>query len=822
MNSFRRLSIAFSAFTAVYFAEIAINIACGPEPDPYDYYVSFFHNDTPSDAYIPFSFTGLRFLYDETEPESEALINSREWADYFEKAVDAADVAAVMYHTDPATDTIINRYLGDNTFPLPDSLSRNTYLRALATHSDARNYYRFAKEAEPFAVVTYQNYWDPNPRDTMDTAAMEALGDRAAGIAAMLRQDEFIRLRYAYQAARMYHYAGAYRRCAAVYDQYIAPAHVNSAAKGWALSLKAGAIRRLGDPATAAYLFSQVFTERPERRVQAYKNFHYIEVTTDEVLAQAKTDDERAAILAIQAFNNTDFDAQALASVYELAPRNPLVGVLLTREINKLESHLTEASPYYNGGWWSGYSESDSVISRAHLHAVWIIDFAGRIAAENRYAESALGSIAEAYVHWLLGDMPAASASLAAEDTELLPQRLADQYRIVELLVQIRMMETSGELNEQAMLPALQWLEQKRKHEFEEAKKQYGESYHWFWSLDLRFNRTATNLYQSVLAPHFMQQGDTAMAALMMWQGDPPQPITDTVAAGLYARMSWPTQAFWQEQLQPASLEQLAEWGRGGLDRPWAVLVDQLLDAWDSDDYWDLLGTAYLRLHDYQAASAAFSHLSPDFTQEPVVNWYSMEEEILWPDPFVTTIRDYPKQSGDTALSKANFATAMTDLLRRIDEDPANAAEYYFQLANGVYQTGAFGNSWQMISYSWTSSDNYVKGGYYYSGDFHEARQAATWYAKARELSDNREFQAKCTFMLAKCEQKLYQFDSISDYYQQRGFYWSRDQPDPFWVFSQRNRYFKELRGQYLDTDFARIAVAECTYLADFIALDQP
>src|SRR5690606_30981909 len=114
----------------------------------------------------------------------------------------------------------------------------------------------------------------------------------------------------------------------------------------------------------------------------------------------------------------------------------------------------------------------------------------------------------------------------------------------------------------------------------------------------------------------------------------------------------------------------------------------------------------------------------------------------------------------------------------------------------------------------------YVKRDYYYSGDYHEARQAAEWYAKARELSDDREFRAKCTFMLAKCEQKLYQFASISDYYQQVGYNWSRDQPDPFWVFSQRNRYFGELRDGYLDTEFVRRAVAECTYLADFVALD--
>src|SRR5690606_15655519 len=84
---------------------------------------------------------------------------------------------------------------------------------------------------------------------------------------------------------------------------------------------------------------------------------------------------------------------------------------------------------------------------------------------------------------------------------------------------------------------------------------------------------------------------------------------TEQRAEGLYSRLGWPTQAFWQEQLQPAALEQLAAWGRNGLDRPWAPLFEKRWAAFESDEFWDLLGTAYLRTHDYTAASAAFARL---------------------------------------------------------------------------------------------------------------------------------------------------------------------------------------------------------------------
>lgn len=819
MNNFKRLCVVFSAFVAAYLGEIAINIACGPEPDPYDYYVSYFHNNVPGDDYVPFSFTNMSFLYQESEPESESLINSREWADYLGRRVREHDVERMMYHTDSATDSVMLHYLAGNEVALPDSLIANTYLKELVRDNPARDYFLFAKELEPYAAVTYQHYWDPEPRDTMDRDWMRQLADKALQKADEFPRNGFLRLRYAYQAARMYHYSGTYERCVKTFDEYIAPLREHSPVSGWALALKAGAIRRLGEPAEAAYLFSRVFTVSPERRVQAYKNFHYIDVPFEEILAYTQSDEERAAVWAIRGFNNADFDQETLASVYDLAPKSMLVGVLLTREINKLETQLTEASNYY-GGRWTNYYRLDSIEAKAHDHAVWIAGFSRRLAAEKRYIEPELGVVGEAYVQWLLGEATKAEALLASVKVGRLSERLADQYRVVELLIKVHQLTGANAADEAAMLPALQWLDQKRKTETDFLQERYGsEHYYWKAASDLRFNRTATNLYQSVLAPHYMRQKDTAMAALLMWKGESSREVEQQ--GGLYSRLGWPTQTFWQEQLQPATLEQLSTWGREGVDRPWAPLFEDRLRTFESDEFWDLLGTAYLRMHDYPAASKAFARLSPDFALPTAVNWYSAGEDTLWPDPFVATLRDYPKRFGNEALSKKEFADVMAELQRKIKGDPQHAAEYYFQMANGVYQTGAFGNSWQLISYSWTSADNYLKGAYYYSGDFHEARQAAKWYQQARELSDDREFRAKCTFMLAKCEQKSYLFDSIGDYYD-AAYPAQRDQPDPFWLFSQQNMYFKELRDEYLDTDFITTATAECTFLADFIAPDYP
>lgn len=815
MKNFKRFSIGLISFTLIYLGEIAVNIACGPEPDPFDYYVSYFHNNVSGDEFVAFSFTDMTFMYYEAEFESEPDINAREWAVYLGNGVEPNEVHQIMYRSDQATDEIVVDYLSGDSVILPDSLAENKYVSALKKNKAAGDYFLFSKSLEPYAAVSYTYYWDPNPRDTMDMGRMEELGNEALKKTAVVAEDDFLHLRYAYQAARMFHYSGAYQACVDTYRKYFASNRAATAVSGWALSLYAGATRRLGYPAEAAYLFSKVFQSSPERRVQAYKNYHYIDVDFQEVLAHSQSDGDRAWLWAMQGFNHPDFDLETLYRVYELDPENQLVGTIITREINKLEAQLVKASNYYGGGWWSHSYHNESAQQLAQEHARRVIGFLDTLVAENRYPEPALGHIGKAYLEWLLGDVESAEMTLSQVGIPGLPNRLADQYRVTELLIQVHQLRVSDRQDEQALLPALQWLDQKCAQEWAMWNAANRDYYDDEMRAKMRFNRTATNLYQSVLAPHFMSRKDTAMAALLMWKGEAlgAQAESDQTAIDLGPSAL----GFWREQLTPGALQVLAQWGEEGIPRSWTSLFQGSETLLTSDAFNDLLGTAYLRVHDYASAIQAFEKCSESFSPETPQDWYTSEPEPLFADPFTAPIRDYPKHFGSVPFSKLDFARKMYELEKNIDADPEHAAEYYFQLASGVYQTGAFGNAWQFISYTWSSNDNWLAGRFYYSGDFHRADQAAVWYERARALSDDREFQAKCTFMLAKCHQQLYRFDTISSAYP-FSFTPASQQVDSFRSFSQQNPYFFELQSAYKDTEFFDTASAECTYLADFIA----
>lgn len=112
---------------------------------------------------------------------------------------------------------------------LPDSLQVNSFLQCLSKNKKALQYFKFAKRCEPFANVGYDP-WGPEPRDS---TAMGQLGNDALTFTKSTR-DQFLKLRYAYQAARMFHYAGMHEDSKKVYEQYIVNSKSQSAAKGWA------------------------------------------------------------------------------------------------------------------------------------------------------------------------------------------------------------------------------------------------------------------------------------------------------------------------------------------------------------------------------------------------------------------------------------------------------------------------------------------------------------------------------------------------------------------------------------------------------------
>jgi len=814
-------SIIFCAsFLIVFFAEMAVNIACGPEQDPYDYYISYFHNNVQGDAYSPFAFNKMVYLYATEEVASEPEINSLEWAKYLQVKKD--DVFKVMYDADSTFEGKLANFSKRSIDALPVALKQNSFVLGLIKQEAALKYFLFAKSCEPF-TRSYYDSWDPVARDSV---MMGRKATEATALAAKER-DQFLKLRYAFQAVRLQHYAHNYEACKTTYEQLISPLKTASAVQGWALSLYAGAIRYTGNPAEAAYLFSRVFAASPERRIQAYRNYFACRSSLESVLKFTKNEQEKAHVFALQGFGNPAADVESLEQVYQYDPGSLMNGALLVREVNKLEENLIKGKDIarnYYASYFSRFEvdkqKQDSTQDVYLKHLLKIKHFALRMASEKKYPHPELGTLTAAYLSWMENKDVQGLNYLAALKPDQLPEKLKDQYRIIELLIKANQIKKGGSFNPNTLLPALKWLDEKR---FAENKLQPKDQdyYDEVWGdSDRRFTATTRNFYQQVLAPAYLKMGDTAMAAVAMFKAD----LKYRTISGKSFRknMSYQTTVFWQNSLSPATMRNLAVLKAKPATGSLKSWLSKDLSKISNDDFYELFGTTYLRTHQYAKAISCFDRVSKAYVYQTPSDWYSDDaNQKTYAQAFIERVNDYPKQYGKSApgLNKKTFAKEMLRIQKLIKTDQKHAAQYYYRMANAVYQTGYYGNSWFLISYDWISYDIHKKAKYSYDLDYKLAQTAKMWYLQARTLSKDANFKAKCTFMLAKCEQKKIinlNYDKIAWYQGDYDLSYKR-----FLALNYTNPYFRQMKLKYSHTAFYKIAATECSYFREFIGSEK-
>lgn len=780
------------SFICVFFSEITLNLACGGgDEDPYDYFTSYFYNNLSGKEYQQFRYTEWTFLYDENkedeEKEQEANINAKEWGDYLKISTEDAKL---LYNSDSLLNEALNKVLKGEKEKFPTHLQNQAFYRALSKNKKALTYYAFAKSCEPYSNGNYDP-WDPAVKDTV---AMIRKAEESLSRLKTVKYDNFLSLRYAYQAVRMYHYAGSYENAIHTYLNSIENNKRQSAVKGWAMSLYAGAIRRNGNAAKASYLFAKVFASNAERRTQTYKDFSFASVPLDSSLIYAKTSVETAYVSAMYGFGYTELDETPLLNVYQHAPQSEMIPILLTREINKAESKL---SPSY-------YDVVDTAAALAHVDK--IKTFSIKLAREKKYPNPAFAWLSASYLSYLQDKNEEALTYLQYIDPTKLNEQYLKQYRIIDLLTNINQIKKSGEINVSKILPTLKWLDEKNVEDSTKTEEIF------------QFAKIYRDIYQQILAPIYLKRGDTVTNALLQLKGDSFKNNED--GWGFSKAMGRATTAFWQEKLTSKTMEKLDFLLRNPKSDGYDGLLSIALKNINKNDFYELLGTTYLRAHQYEKAIKCFEKISPDYKP---IDFYSQYyyTHVIPSNPFASTINDYPKNFDDsiTGINKYAFAKEMAKLKHLIKIDPKNAATYYFKMANAVYQTGYYGNANELINYNWSAYDYSNQNSNYYDDDYRLAITAKKWYLKARSLSSDANFKAKCTFMLAKCEQKKLINYGISNG-GMLGTYNERFDNGDLKVMqlSFYNKYFKELKNSYVKTAYFKKAIWECNYLSDYLS----
>ena len=774
-------------------------IGCGPDADPYDYYTSFFHQNLPdAKGYRPFYYTGYNFLYDEKEPVETVDILSKEWADYCGLTVTEKD--AKKFVTEFAWKDMNNLYLNlekNQPLKIPDSVQKNSMTDYFMKNKnlEALGYIMYAKKAEPFVVGSADNWEAP----VRDTAKMNKLIKNGFQLLNVARQN-FIQLRYIYQVLRLAHYSNRYKDVIEWYDKYAAQQQNISVIKTLCLALKAGALYRTGQNKEAAYLFSKAFGETTAKRLSNFVSFYW-SVKRDEnkngYLSLCKNDKEKATMLAMFAMNSNTSAMGTIKEIYKLNPANDALEVLAVREINKLEEkYLTPLLQKEKGGKALYYSwneaVTDSAVTENSKQATALMNFLHDAAVKGIVKNSGLFETGAAYTAYMIKDYSLAKNYLAAAEKMGLTQKVKDQWALTSLLVTINEKEKIDAAFEEQILPSIQWLEEKAKTEKPIAAG-YSEVQQW-----KTFYR---NLMSEILAARYHQQGDLHKETLAIG-------AADYIMKGSNDYFGYSNGIdFLRNNLVSKDVEKLYTL----MDSKQPNKFESYLINHNSvkkADVVDFAGTAFLRDYDYANAITWFKKSADKKTLTINTNpfadlLYDQEEALPSEAKFTTT--------------KLAFADEMLRLQKLAETDKANAAKHLYKMANGFYNMTYYGHAWKLVQYYRSGSDGYYipDGATAFQKEYYGCYKAHAYFEKAMNAGADKNFKARCLFMMAKCSQKLLhkpQYDEYASNYDKMD---AAEQK--YFQDFKLNKYFPQLVKEYGNTSFYKEAFTSCSYLRDFV-----
>jgi len=794
------LKVFFIAFINIVWISFPQNIiGCGPAIDPYDYYTSFI-SKTIADAkgYSPFYYSGSTFLYEEQEPVEAADLLANEWAAYCGKPVSDADAKAfVTKFSYDELKKLYNHIEKKQVLNVSAAVKANSMSNYFIRSKDLEGlgYIMYAKQVEPYVLGSYSD-WDAIKRDSLKMDKLMKNGRQLYNAA----NTEFFKLKYGYQIVRLAHYSENYPVAITAYDELLKNNTTQSILQPMSLALKAGALWRTGKDMEAAYLFSKAFSASKAKRISNYISFDWAvdaKRSKEEYLAMCANNEEKAAMLGMFSLGSPAWEIPAMEKIYSLNPKAEILPVLAVREINKAEEfYLTPVLNKQEGGKEFFYSwndvSNDSALNVNAIQVKKLQRFLEKVATETKAPNPAMYQVGAAYTALIQKDFSASRILLDRAKTMDLSPRLNDQWQLTNLLLEVNATDKIDAKFEEKILPSLKWLLQKALMD-----KQMGDG--WSrppseWKIFYR------NLMSEVVAKRYRQQGDRFKEALAVGSAEF---VTNGGKASQYGSMS---ADFLHNQSSSKDVEFLYAYLNAKAKTGFADFLTKN-NALKLSEVVDFAGTAYLRDNNYAKAIEWFG-------KSPISS-----AKMIKKNPFIELMYDQEERlpNDNTKTTKIAFAKEMQRLQSLVKTDKVNAAQHLYKMALGYYNTTYYGYAWELVEYYRSGVDGYniPKGATGFQKNYYGCYNAHDYFKMAMEASGNKEFKAKCLFMMAKCAQKQIRKPQYADFgYDNWDAY---DAAEKVYMKNfMNNKYFPELKKDYGTTKFYQQAFNSCSYLRDY------
>ena len=722
-----------------------------------------------------------------------------------------------------------------------ESAEAQTFLNALYPGNLAVGVYlRFAWDNEKLGSAWQSDEADaPNP-DSAVTATIIGNTVDAALAESRAMTDPFLKERYGFQAVKLASVQGDYRKAADLYQQLITPLPKKTVISQWALSRKAGAMMVLGDTARAIYDFAQVFATCPSRRREAEMSLRINHVRHDEAaLKFAENDRQRAAVLAISAIQPYQDALPKLKQLVALDPTNPLIELVMAREINRNEYFwLADRNPI-DGYDETGKADSTRFETRkteSASYADQLRDFALTAADTKKVSNRGFWYTAAAYLDYLKKDYAPAAGNL--DKAEKANPKNVDLRQQIALQRMLLLAVQTDKITPGAETKLIGYLEQfgnatnpRMGNAFAKTCLQFADLYRgtsegksggWLQGC----NRTKADPATDVASAKaylltMLTSGQLNQKGGFFTNSTDQLSIEDTTSAKTVQRVIDFTNRLETTDFDKRLLK---------------------LTGLTTDYFYTLLGRRLVAEQRYGEAADAWAKL-----KNPAKAWGTQsqynddgtetEESVLAlhfdKDPFELPLKNMrPSANQYTPVTFARRMYELQEKARKLDGD--EAAQAFYELGCGAYNLSYYGNAWLLVKRAWSSGEPV----YSYYMNLPESRQtqltaqaqqdpyyttapAKAFFELSMKAAKSPEIADRAAYLAARCEENQFLMRRAAEV-AKRGGYVADDDADFNKAISdlRRKEYattFMNFFKNHTRSKYHEQMIRECAMYNDFL-----
>jgi hypothetical protein len=673
--------------TAFFLANPTPGNACGYSLLGEDYRIALLNPYIIGEDYAPLFYSANRFhTRRNAKAGTDRLRNASAWAQELGPDVSPKDVMAILYGTS------LQDWLKAKKGYAPKTWKENPAWRAIVQRPDLHEYVFYAKGYEQENV--FMHWWEEEetPVATGEEIYRENYHARALAGYTKAKTGSFLKDRYAYQLLLLAYYDN---------DAEAMEAYFMSHFKG-----KSGALADW-----ARFHFAAQWNEEgrytvemanalravPEKAIAAYSRTNK-RIKPADYLAATRNAAERSNLYALAALKEKGKALSNILKAYELDPTNPLVELLVVREINKLEdwlvtNPLTGLGPahtsYQMPEWTEDYQSQVDQLRRENMDKDrGYLKQVRKFLKDYRPKNAKRGAIFRGQAALLDEDYRSALKETAA--LKLGDEGAGLQVRIIRYLALLQGGKLTDEKVQEELaehLLALDRVLPKR-----DPNEYYSGSDKDFKLLPV-LNRIASQRYAST--------GDTVTAYLLhnrslsLLNGN-------TWSSDYYRKID-----YLDRDISPAVMDGIIAFLEG---KAYVSAFDGLLRTNlvpEVEVLLDLAGTLALRRNDLPRALAYLDKI-PDgwyatndyFSNDFNSPWSDQEEPYFWTTPITKMIQKGP---GEKLTSKVMLLRQLQTLEEQSSQGGDHGAAACLALAQAWYNMSDFGPAWDMLAYGKSS-----------------------------------------------------------------------------------------------------------------------